>query len=174
MDKSTVKRLATQVGIPYEPAQFAQGNDIIGPVDLHTLHLFAEKVIENFLMENGQYVTNDASREAALAPYKDALAQISLIAQDRTSYDSEKVVTMARLARGALEPEKVMAAPRCPGKPNPVAKAVADTCAIYNRVINHAIDQQLDAFIFLQCWREGNWDGCRECGFEPDEASMRV
>lgn len=110
MDKSTVKRLATQVGIQLEPAHFHQGEDTIGPVDLRTLHLFAEKVIENFLAENGQYVTNDASREAALAPYKDALAQISLIAQDRTSYDSEKVVTMARLARGALEPEKVMAA----------------------------------------------------------------
>jgi len=92
MDKSTVKRLAIQSGFHPDPLLL---------VDM--LHLFAEKAIENFLTENGQYVTNDASREAALAPYKDALAQISLIAQDRTSYDSEKVVTMARLARGALQ-----------------------------------------------------------------------
>lgn len=67
------------------------------------MELLEMEAAGNFLMENGQHVTNDASREAALAPYKDALAQISLIAQDRTSYDSENVVTMARLARGALQ-----------------------------------------------------------------------
>ena len=32
-----------------------------------TLKLFAEKAIEKFLEQSGQYVTNDASREAAIA-----------------------------------------------------------------------------------------------------------
>lgn len=39
---------------------------------------------------------------------------------------------------------------------------------IYNRVINHAISLGLDADQFLSCWREGDWAGCREFGFEPD------
>ena len=39
---------------------------------------------------------------------------------------------------------------------------------IYNRVINHAITLGLDADQFLSCWREGDWAGCREFGFEPD------
>lgn len=39
---------------------------------------------------------------------------------------------------------------------------------IYNRVINHAITLGIDADQFLTCWREGDWAGCREFGFEPD------
>lgn len=163
MDKSTVKRLATQVGIHLEPAHFHQGEDTIGPVDLRMLHLFAEKVIENFLTENGQYVTNDASREAVLAPHKDALAQISLVSQDRTSYDSEKVMTMARLAQRVLDPSRTMFAPRDPGKSN--------TIATYNRVIAHALSLGFGAADFLRCWREGDSDGCRRHGFEPDAQS---
>lgn len=55
MDHSTVKRLAIQSGFQPDSVVF-----------LPMLHSFAEKVIENFLAETGQYVTNDASREDAL------------------------------------------------------------------------------------------------------------
>lgn len=55
MDHSTVKRLAIQSGFQSDSAVF-----------LPMLHSFAEKVIENFLAETGQYVTNDESREAAM------------------------------------------------------------------------------------------------------------
>lgn len=42
---------------------------------------------------------------------------------------------------------------------------------IYNRVIGHAINLGLEADQFLRCWNEGDWDGCREFGFEPDVES---
>lgn len=38
----------------------------------------------------------------------------------------------------------------------------------FNRVINHAISLGTEAREFLSCWREGDWAGCREFGFEPD------
>ena len=34
---------------------------------------------------------------------------------------------------------------------------VQDEC---NRVINHAIEQGIEASVFLRCWREGDWSGC--------------
>lgn len=37
----------------------------------------------------------------------------------------------------------------------------------FNRVIQHAITLRYEAFQFLQCWNEGNWEGCREFEFEP-------
>lgn len=42
----------------------------------------------------------------------------------------------------------------------------SDFCA----AINHAIGLGIDAAIFLQCWNEGDWDGCRDFGFEPSAA----
>jgi len=39
--------------------------------------------------------------------------------------------------------------------------------AEFNRVIDHAIQQGMEASLFLQCWREGDWEGCSEFGFEP-------
>ena len=41
----------------------------------------------------------------------------------------------------------------------------------FNRVISHSIEQGLDAAEFLRCWREGDWSGCKEFGFEPNMAS---
>lgn len=40
---------------------------------------------------------------------------------------------------------------------------------IYDRVIQHAIKLGMDAGPFLSCWNEGDWDGCREFDFEPNE-----
>ena len=37
----------------------------------------------------------------------------------------------------------------------------------FNRVINHAIDLGVETSEFLQCWREGDWEACKEFGFEP-------
>ena len=45
---------------------------------------------------------------------------------------------------------------------------VQDEC---NRVINHAIEQGIEASVFLRCWREGDWSGCAEFGFEPNMAA---
>ena len=36
-----------------------------------------------------------------------------------------------------------------------------------NRVIAHAITQRLEAHVFLAAWQQGDWDACREFGFEP-------
>lgn len=41
----------------------------------------------------------------------------------------------------------------------------------YNRVINHAIEQGIEASVFLRCWQEGDWSGCAEFGFEPNMAA---
>lgn len=45
---------------------------------------------------------------------------------------------------------------------------VQDEC---NRVINHAIEQGIEASVFLSCWQEGDWSGCAEFGFEPNMAA---
>jgi hypothetical protein len=36
----------------------------------------------------------------------------------------------------------------------------------FNQVINHAIKLGIDADVFLSCWREGDWDGCKEFAFD--------
>lgn len=41
----------------------------------------------------------------------------------------------------------------------------------YNRVINHAIEQGIEASVFLRCWQEGDWSGCAEFGFKPNMAA---
>ena len=41
----------------------------------------------------------------------------------------------------------------------------------YNRVVNHAIEQGIEASVFLRCWREGDWSGCAEFGFETNMAA---
>ena len=43
----------------------------------------------------------------------------------------------------------------------------------FNEALDFAIKQGLDGIEFLRCWREGNWNGCREWGF-PEEAIARV
>lgn len=45
----------------------------------------------------------------------------------------------------------------------PLSAALAE----YNRVIDHAVTLGLEAADFVRCWREGNWEACREFGFEP-------
>ena len=39
----------------------------------------------------------------------------------------------------------------------------------FNAAINHAISLNLDAAAFLYAWREGNWKGCKEFGFNRTE-----
>lgn len=49
-----------------------------------------------------------------------------------------------------------------------IHSAVEAERQVFNRVIDHAISLLNEADPFLRCWREGNWDGCREFDFEPD------
>lgn len=46
-----------------------------------------------------------------------------------------------------------------------------DLLAEVRRVINHAIEQGIDAEVFLHCWRQGDWEGCAEFGFAPNLAA---
>jgi hypothetical protein len=36
----------------------------------------------------------------------------------------------------------------------------------FNKAIDFAIKQGIDAYDFLTCWREGDWEGCREYGYD--------
>lgn len=58
------------------------------------------------------------------------------------------------------------------GAPNAQGAAVSGVTQEFNRVIDHAIAQGIEAAVFLQCWREGDWAGCREFGFEPSRQVM--
>ena len=66
-------------------------------------------------------------------------------------------------------PARQVGAPAALGAPyaTDVVEDVRDT---FNRVIDHAVDLSLEADQFLRCWREGDWAGCREFGFEADHA----
>lgn len=44
-------------------------------------------------------------------------------------------------------------------------KAHRDAANEFNRTINFAIDIGMEADQFLRCWREGDWEGCKEFGY---------
>ena len=81
MTREDVVRMARECDI-----HVSEGNTFADDCYISVLYRFANKVIEHFLATTGQYVTNDASREAAIqaaveaereAPSKkmDAIAQ---------------------------------------------------------------------------------------------------
>lgn len=38
------------------------------------------------------------------------------------------------------------------------------------KAIDHAISLDIEGVYFLSCWNDGDWDTCREFGFEPSDA----
>lgn len=54
------------------------------------------------------------------------------------------------------------------------AEQVEDVRKIMGKAIEHAISLGTEASEFLTCWNEGNWDGCREYGFDCDDQGARV
>ena len=61
MTREDVARVARECGI-----HVSEGNTFADDCYVSVLYRFAHKVIEHFLDTTGQYVTNDASREAAI------------------------------------------------------------------------------------------------------------
>jgi len=61
MTREDVVRIANDSGI-----HVSDGNTFADDCYISVLYRFAHKVIEHFLATTGQYVTNDASREAAI------------------------------------------------------------------------------------------------------------
>ena len=61
MTREDVVRMARECGI-----SVSEGNTFADDCYISVLYRFAHKVIEHFLTTTGQYVTNDASREAAI------------------------------------------------------------------------------------------------------------
>ena len=61
MTREDVVRMARECGI-----SVSEGNTFADDCYISVLYWFANKVIEHFLTTTGQYVTNDASREAAI------------------------------------------------------------------------------------------------------------
>ena len=61
MTREDVVRIARECGI-----SVSEGNTFADDCYISVLYRFAHKVIEHFLDTTGQYVTNDASREAAI------------------------------------------------------------------------------------------------------------
>ncbi len=61
MTRENVVRIAREWGI-----NVSEGNTFADDCYISVLYRFANKVIEHFLATTGQYVTNDASREAAI------------------------------------------------------------------------------------------------------------
>ena len=84
MNRDDVIRLAREAGVA--PASPFLG---IRPADLEAIERFAHLVIADFLQRTGQYVTNDASREAAIteavAPWKSAVIDQLVIAHILTA-----------------------------------------------------------------------------------------
>lgn len=54
------------------------------------------------------------------------------------------------------------------------AEQIEDVRKIMSEAIAHAISLGTEAEGFLICWNEGNWDGCREYGFDCDEQGART
>lgn len=42
---------------------------------------------------------------------------------------------------------------------------VEHTEKVFNTAINFAITLGIEASVFLECWREGDWETCRAFGF---------
>ena len=61
MTRDDVVRIAHECDI-----RVSEGNTFADDCYISVLYRFANKVIEHFLATTGQYVTNDASREAAI------------------------------------------------------------------------------------------------------------
>lgn len=61
MTREDVVRTAQECGI-----HVSEGNTFADDCYISVLYRFAHKVIEHFLATTGQYLTNDASREAAI------------------------------------------------------------------------------------------------------------
>ena len=61
MTREDIVRVAGECGI-----HVSEGNSFADDCYISVLYRFAHKVIEHFLATTGQYVTNDASREAAI------------------------------------------------------------------------------------------------------------
>lgn len=40
---------------------------------------------------------------------------------------------------------------------------------LFNAAIDHAIELGIEGINFLECWREGDWEGCKEFGFDTTE-----
>ena len=76
MTREDVARIASDSGI-----HVSEGNTFADDCYISVLYRFANKVIEHFLTTTGQYVTNDASREAAIkaavAVEREACAEIA-------------------------------------------------------------------------------------------------
>lgn len=61
MTRKDIVRIARECDI-----QVSEGNTFADDCYISVLYRFANKAIEHFLATTGQYVTNDASREAAI------------------------------------------------------------------------------------------------------------
>lgn len=88
-----------------------------------------------------------------------ALAEIESLRQQLAEKDAENRLIMLNLTQCGEQ----LAASQAQK-----AQQSADFCD----AIGHAISLGLDAHIFLKCWNEGDWDGCKEYGFEPS-ATLR-
>lgn len=84
MTRDDVIRMAREAGVV--PTSPLLG---IRPADLEAIERFAHLVIADFLQRTGQYVTNDASREAAIteavAPWKTAVIEQLAVAHILTA-----------------------------------------------------------------------------------------
>lgn len=103
-NRDDIIRIAREAGLP-------MGNRGAIPLWDKEIELFAELVISDFLQRTGQYVTNDASRDAAIAAEvtaeRKACADVAKAISDKYAYgyygnevDTADEIEAAILARG--------------------------------------------------------------------------
>lgn len=82
MTREDVVRMARECDI-----HVSEGNTFADDCYISVLYRFAHKVIEHFLATTGQYVTNDASREAAIQAAVEAEREACAIVAANTVCD---------------------------------------------------------------------------------------
>lgn len=71
-DRDNIIRMAREAGFKLQERSLVNVDALLGIDSTDTLQRFADGVIADFLQRTGQYLTNDASREAVIA---DAVAE---------------------------------------------------------------------------------------------------
>lgn len=88
MTRDDVIRMARESGIEFQAHAGTLGRlnvTTCGSQPVERIERFAHLVIADFLQRTGQYVTNDASREATVAPWKAAVIDQLIIAHILTA-----------------------------------------------------------------------------------------
>lgn len=112
-------------------------------------------------LEQARLLGMSGEREAAL------LAEIERLKRDQNQLARKEAQKMLDNGTGGYYQSQIVELrQQLAEKDAEMRKMQSDFC----KAIDHAISLDIEGVYFLSCWNDGDWDTCREFGFEPSDA----